>query len=306
MALRTKNKRKQKGGGKGDLPEQAPSCSVSRRKKGNFSCMTDEEIDLVYRKTFKNASTGDLTTSEKWTQLHEHYKPDCGDNEFCWLERVASDPSDKVCNVLEEAFVPEGPYEGLTWLSGQNIDDLMKQYVVKYPEFVWGECHPIDFTHAADILYYGTPGVIRETELLDLFRSGKKYFGVVLNLDRHTQKGSHWIAVLISMTTEGTREDPWWFEYYDSVGNNLQRKVPPEVLEWANTFAIIALLGVGKFSRMVYNGVNHQRENDLCGIYACHFLDRRLAGVSFEDYCTDVKRDAQMRKFRSIFFRPKA
>jgi hypothetical protein len=306
MAPRRKATKKAIRGGGKDLPERAPSCSVSRREKNDFTCMTDEELDMIYRKTFKREPAIGATKEDKWLLLRDHFKPRCGDNEFCWLARVAKDSRDEACEVLDKAFVPEGPYTGTKWLSGLDIDNVMKQYVVKYSHFVWGECHPIDFSYASDIRYYGDVGVIRETELLDLYRSGKTMFAVVLNLDKHTGPGSHWCSVVLNMTTLGTREDPWWFEWYDPVGNNERRKVPPEVLEWANTFAIIALLGVGKFCRFVYSGINHQQGNDLCGVYSCHFIDRRLAGVSFEDYCRNVTRDAEMRKFRKVFFRPKA
>lgn len=268
--------------------------------------MTDAELDTIYHKALKQVAPPSMTKEQKWLLLRKFFGPECEDREYCWWNKVAEGPADEACSVLTRAYVPEGPWNSAAWWSGLHIDNLFLQYEDKYKDFIWLGVHPIDFKYASDIRYYGDEGKIRETDLVEAYRDGKRRMATILNLDTHDKSGSHWVSCFIDLTPAGTREDPYSIEYFDSVGNSPRRKIPPEVLDFVNTLAIIILLGLGKFSRFSYNGIQHQGKDTECGSYSCYFVHQRLSGVPFEKHCQDVVSDARIKKVRNVFLRPEA
>ena len=77
----------------------------------------------------------------------------------------------------------------------ENINEVMAQYEVKYPDFKFFGGVPVDFA-TIDTRSYPDEGVkkIQAMDYDKLIASGKTKWGFIFNLDTHTQNGSHWVS----------------------------------------------------------------------------------------------------------------
>lgn len=84
-------------------------------------------------------------------------------------------------------------------------------------------------------------------------RGGAKYVSLVCNTDRHTGKGIHWVAILIS-------SDGKTCYLFNSLGG-----FPADAPEIASFCS--------QFEQCFYNVKGHQKRNEItCGIYAMYFV----------------------------------
>ena len=103
------------------------------------------------------------------------------------------------------------------WLDTFNILDVMEQYELTYPDFKFFGPVPIDF----DLKDKFNKCVVSELCAIDLSRlnnQGVKKIGVIFNLDKHNEPGSHWIGMYMDLTKN-------LIGYWDSYGY----KPPSEV-----------------------------------------------------------------------------
>jgi hypothetical protein len=174
------------------------------------------------------------------------------------------------------------------WLDSNNIRDVMKQYETKYKDFLFLGPYPIDF--ASPDKYSDTSKcLIDEMCTLDLDKKeleGKRYIGIVFNLDRHDQGGSHWVAAFINI--------PKHFCYYfDSYG----MEPPPPIhkfMQWLTIQEPDMELG--------WNGVDFQRSNTECGMFSMYFIDRMLAKEPYLKFCRSSPSDSFMLLLRKWMF----
>jgi hypothetical protein len=180
------------------------------------------------------------------------------------------------------------------WLDSNNIKDVMKQYELLYPEFLFLGPYPIDFASPdTDDIEGGGKGekkcLINEMCTLDLDKKeleGKKYIGIIFNLDRHDQGGSHWVAAFINIPKD-------FCYYFDSYG----REPPIQIykfMQWLTLQEPKMKLG--------WNGVHFQRSNTECGMFSMYFIDRMLAKEPYLKFCRSSPSDAFMLRLRNWLF----
>jgi Ulp1 family protease len=117
----------------------------------------------------------------------------------------------------------------------------------------------------------------------------------VFNLDNHNQSGSHWVAFLIDNKNKT-------IEYYDSVGNLPNKNINAFIKRVQNYLH----KNCKATYEILYNKTKHQYENNECGMFAIHFIIKRVLGESFHKISKMVIKDKDMNRFRKIVFRPKA
>ena len=118
----------------------------------------------------------------------------------------------------------------------------------------------------------GFKGVYAIDEISKIPISNK--MGVILNLDKHNQPGSHWVALYID--TDGDQS----VEYYDSFAEE-----PPESL-MKDLKDLIAKINPEVSLKFKVNKIKQQSEkSDSCGVLAMQFLIDRFNGKPFKD-CT--------------------
>jgi hypothetical protein len=175
------------------------------------------------------------------------------------------------------------------WLDSNNIRDVMKQYEEARSDFKFLGPYPIDFAARDPYVKGEDKCMIGEMCALDLdaeSMKGKKYIGIVYNLDPHYKGGSHWVANFIDIPRGRCY-------YFDSYG----MKPPKQV------YAFMQWLGIQKPEICLgWNGRRFQHSNSECGMYSMYFIDRMLAGESFLKFCRRAPPDRFMLDMRDWMF----
>jgi len=301
-----KNKGKQ-GTRKNKIKDLNCNPLVKKSKISSKSCLTPSVIDKL--KESWNASHSDNiiasnTPIKIWKELKN--KLAVCENEKCWLKTIKDD---KVRATIEEnIFAPDQPAEWhknpSQWLTNFDILKVLKQYDDAHPEFHFIGPTPIDFDSRP---YEDDTCVWKDLCSFDLQKQiNKNYtkFGIVFNLDKHNQSGSHWTSMFIDL------ENNIIF-YFDSAGS----KIPNEVFKFAKR-VIKQGLQLNSPKKLIFHEnhpIEHQFENNECGMYSLYFIITMLTGQignkmlnkmdkRVEYFKTKRIKDDDMFKYRKIYF----
>jgi len=240
---------------------------------------------------YNNSTTG----KSLWHSINNVMSAKCN-NEVCWIKQDFIKDS-SLARELIKNFKPLMPKKWedrpTEWLNTLDIRDVMNQYEVKYPNFEFIGPVPMDF----DTKVGFGQCVINELcniKLQSLLDKGKHKIGVVFNLDKHTQPGSHWVAMYCNVNqTNKTGEISYW----DSYG----MRPNPEV--------VVLMERLKKQGRELeynfhikVNTIRHQYKNSECGVYCIYFLTSLLDGKTFEEVITNIVSDDKMNSKRKDFF----
>jgi len=233
-----------------------------------------------------------ITTGKTlWNAINNVMKYKCND-ELCWLKQEFIKDSYLQKELLKnfKPFMPktwtENPRE---WLNTIDIRDVMNQYEIKYPDFEFIGPVPMDFDTKVG---FGECVVdeLCKINLDELMKKGKTKIGVIFNLDKHTQSGSHWVA----MNCDINRGE---ICYWDSYGI----KPNPEVIVLMNRLKEQASK-LNKKLEIKINKVRHQYKNSECGMYCIYFITSLLDGKTFEKVVRNIIDDDTMNNKRNDFF----
>ena len=256
------------------------SPAVKNKRVNESTCFTPEilvNIKNAYNKNHIEKIT-DTNPTRIWWALKQRLQ--C-QKEECWLEELA-DPAMK-SRIHKFIFAPKKPPEWKSnpdeWLSNFDIEDVAKQYEMSHTEFKLIGPTTIDF----DTRLPETGGQCVLTDLcsFDLARfikAKKTKIGVVFNLDRHDQSGSHWVSLFIDI-------DNRFLFFFDSADN----PIPPEI--WQKNPGrkplplVNRIIEQGaklsppiKFAFYNNRGHQHQKSNTECGMYSLFFIITMLTG----------------------------
>ena len=233
-----------------------------------------------------------ITTGKTlWNAINNVMKYKCND-ELCWLKQEFIKDSYLQKELLKsfKPFMPkswsENPRE---WLNTIDIRDVMNQYEQKYTNFEFIGPVPMDFDTKVG---FGECVVdeLCKINLDELMKKGKTKIGVIFNLDKHTQSGSHWVA----MNCDINRGE---ICYWDSYGI----KPNPEVVVLMNRLKEQASK-LNKKLEIKINKVRHQYKNSECGMYCIYFITSLLDGKTFETVVKNIVDDDTMNNKRNDFF----
>jgi len=230
-----------------------------------------------------------------WEELNKKLSKDCN-NEWCWLEKNFV-PTPYAKKHLKETFRPEMPKEWndnpFEWLTTTDIKDVMKQYERKYPTFLFMGPVPVDCPSSITCSLSGL-----DVEIL-INRLGKTKLGVIYNLDKHNEPGSHWVASYFDFK-KGI------ILYFDSVGIqppkmivNFLKKMKISCQEYyKNNF------NIKKNINIYINRTRFQFGSSECGIFSMNFIISNLKGENIHNMKNDNINDEKMNELRKIYYRP--
>lgn len=229
-----------------------------------------------------------------WHEINNRLKQQCND-EYCWInQNFAKD--DKDVQSLHENFKTEMPNEWVTdndmWLNTLDIDAALTPYERKYDNFEFIGPVPIDFDTRVENSQCVSNELCR-INIPDMAKRGMSKLGVVFNLDKHTESGSHWVALYMSLPDN-------IICYWDSFA----MPPPDEVVKLVDRL-IKQSAKIGYKLKFKKNTIRHQYKNTECGVYCIHFIISLLEGDKFESVCKNIIPDAKMNEYRKIFFRTK-
>jgi hypothetical protein len=224
---------------------------------------------------------------------------DCND-QVCWLKTDLLEILDNN-DINFFTFRPDGPEGKTGWLSTSDINNVMNQYEKKYNDFKFFGAVPYDFE---DLKFLK----VSKINFKDLGKTGKNQLGMVVNLDKHNMKGSHWVAIYVNLE----KEQIYFFDSFANQPGDLVKKFLGKCLKYMykkrfNTDLTKNDLdeynmNLDKFD-VRYNSIRHQFKNSECGVYSMNFILRLLNGEDFDSITTNITKDDQMNECREIYFK---
>jgi len=272
------------------------NCAPYIDSKKNNSCFDKKTlIKLIkaWNKAHKDNKIQYKTTEKHnilWNKLGAKMSNKCN-NEYCWIKEsfISADK-----DFIKDKFMPEKPKswndDPDEWLDTNNIFDVMVQYEVKYPEFRFFGPVPIDF----DLKNEFDNCVVSElckVNLKSLYKDEIKKIGIIFNIDKHTQGGSHWIGMYMDLTKK-------IIGYWDSYGYN----PPNEVSVLMNKLQEQSKQDLNIDCNIKINKKRHQYKSSECGTYSINFIVEQLKGKSFNKVCNTIIEDDKMLSKRKQFF----
>jgi hypothetical protein len=229
------------------------------------SCFTEDVLEKIKQSYNEQHPTNKITVGAPHLLWHElKSRIQTCDKEDCWLEQIKEATLRK--QIDELSFAPDHPSEWKSnpdeWLSNFDILEVLKQYEEKHKHFKFIGPTPIDF----DTKPPSKKGKCVWQELCTFSLKeqngvGKTQIGVVFNLDKHNEDGSHWVSLYIDLN------DKFIF-FLDSAGD----EAPKEVRAFVDR-----VISQGKemgISLQFYENApfEHQMGNTECGMYSLFFL----------------------------------
>lgn len=271
------------------------NCSPKPRNKTlPFTCYSP---DALYKlKTVWNARHPDqkiVSSSPKqiWTMLKNYMQESCK-TESCWLkQQCIKHDLDK--SLINDNFAPSVPKEwerkSNEWLSSVDIQRVMSQWEKANKSFRFIGPSPIDYdTH---IVYNECVWEeLCKFSLKEYIRKKIKTIGVIFNLDKHTQEGSHWVALFIDLIKDK-------IFYFDSYGD----KIPRNILKFCKN---VKQQGkeLGRDFEIVINKRRHQYSESECGMYCLYFIIQMMNGTPFETFQKKKIPDSLMFEKRKKYY----
>jgi hypothetical protein len=283
----------------------------------NGSCLTLESLKLIIASYNKKSKECDkiiiLDNKEEMVkQLEQKLSNKC-DTQTCWLrlDIIQQLEDEKIKeDILTNTFRPEGPKKKYEWLSTTDINDVVTQYQEKYQDFLFLGALPADFEEL-EVLGINT------LDFAELEKEKKHKIGIVINLDVHTQGGSHWVALFADLK----KGQIYYFDSFAKKPYKRTKKFINKIVKYIykkkynkefniNTF-IQKITGGGKTEYLNklndfdirYNTVQHQFNNSECGVYSINFIVRLVGGESFNEITQNITKDNEMNKCRTKYFR---
>jgi hypothetical protein len=266
------------------MGEQTMSCSpiVASKRINGSTCLTPEIIQSIKVAFNKKNPTSPIKESDPtkiWWALKT--RMDC-QKEDCWLDTLF-EPSMKE-KIKRFIFAPKHPPEWkknpTEWLTNFDIEKVMKQYEISNPEFKFIGPTTIDFDTRPES--WGGKCVLEDLCNFDLarfIRAKRTKIGIVLNLDKHYQGGSHWVSLYIDV-------DNKIIFFFDSADNPIPLEVYKKTIKsdgGGMKPLVNRIIEQGEkqgihFKFYTNQGNQHQKSNTECGVYSLFFLITMLTG----------------------------
>jgi hypothetical protein len=287
-------------------------CAPSKTFKDG-SCLTLKSLKVIaenYNKTNKNKLEIFDDKAKMVEQLEKKLSDKCND-QTCWLrlDIVKQIENENIKeDILENTFRPEGPAKKYEWLSTSDINNVVTQYQEKHTDFLFLGAVPADFE---ELPVLG----ISNLDLQDVEKEGKHKIGMVINLDEHTQGGSHWVALF----TDLKKGQIYYFDSFAKKPHKRTRKFINKIVKYLykkkynkdiKINSLLKKVGGGKnipddlkSFDIRYNTKQHQFNNSECGVYSINFVVRLVRGETFDEITQNITKDDAMNKCRTSYFR---
>jgi hypothetical protein len=258
------------------------------------TCYSYADLKLIATEYSK--LTGNKIKAKSKKELHktlkEHLSKECT-TEYCWMKRINSVQAEER---LKETFRPVKPVEWYknkrTWLNTYDILYVMEQYEKLYKEFKFLGVYPIDFTQKID-LNRCIGDMMCDFDIHKNLLPDHNSFGMILNLDKHNEPGSHWVAIYCNLNP---KVENYGIYYYDSVATRPDK----DVLDFMKKIKSQA----GTNFQLESNKIQKQFQNTECGMFSVIFLTQCLKKIPFNYICKHMRTDDEINRIRDIIYTP--
>ena len=238
-----------------------------------------------------------------WNEINDRMKVPCNGSgrEWCWIDTLGARSSPIVSKDVRPLRPGKWYKKPYTWLSNYDIAAVMKQYESEPSNnYKFLGVFPIDF-NLKDKFGHCLYEEICMLDVTKFTRKGIKYIGLITNLDKHDEPGSHWTSTFICIDPN---MECFGAYYYDSVS----RVTPPDVETFINKVKTQLPSSTISF-KMQYNKYQEQKENTECGMFSMLYQLRWLNALkknpnaTFADVMKLKMTDADVHKYRKVLFR---
>ncbi len=273
MSTQTKVRSKKSGGTNKTFKKRNCSPAVKGKTVGQNTCYTSTILYKIKKAYNKGRPRSEQIISKNpkiiWHELRNRLTQ-CS-AEDCWLKEIKNPTMRSHLDDL--IFAPDYPKEWNSnpneWLSNFDIENVLKQYQITHREFKLLGPSSIDYdTKLPEENGKCVWQELCRLSLQDLYNHGKRKLGIVFNLDKHNQPGSHWVSMFVDF-------DHAIIFYYDSANN----ATPTEVTRLKNEITKQGAEMTPTISfKYIKNTHSHQRSNTECGMYSLFFIITMLTG----------------------------
>jgi hypothetical protein len=227
--------------------------------------------------------------------------------EDCWLKEI--DNTELRENLEKFLFAPSQPVEWKKkpneWLSNFDIFEVLHQYELTHSTFKAIGPTPIDFdSRPKDESGKCVWEELCTFQLNNYLEKGKTKLGMVFNLDKHDERGSHWVSLFVDL-------EDWFLFYLDSAGNRIPKEIRALVKRIQRQG--MSLSPPLKFKFYENYPLEHQLGNTECGMYSLYFIITMLTGETegrtfqtarekIEFFKKKRVPDKYVSKYRKIYF----
>tara|TARA_B110000208_G_scaffold191059_2_gene256688 strand:+ start:412 stop:1335 length:924 start_codon:yes stop_codon:yes gene_type:complete len=292
------------------------------------SCFSLDELKIIAHNYNKSVDTKqvngkkiDIKSNDKKQLLNTIVKqlPQCNNDHICIISQKFI-----INKKLKNIFKPQGTKGQYDWLSTLNINDVLRQYELKYKDFKFGGAVPSDvFSYKkeerVDYPLMDTNLNIQHLDLHDLNIMGIKKIAFVYNLDKSYQSGSHWVALFCNL-------DKCQVYFFDSYGQRPSKDIRSMIEKLANmcynkhnttcvkecndlsvSQSFMMETGKNKLEKLLsnidYNRNRNQYKNTECGVYSINFIVQLLNGKKFKEIIDNPISDEEINKLRKKYYR---
>jgi hypothetical protein len=259
-------------------------------------------------RSYKNKNKKDL-----WNALNDRMSDICkgNDKEVCWVDALqGARPKREVAKSIRPAKPKSWLRNEYTWLTNIDIENVMQQYDISdKPSYKYKflGVYPIDFEAKS---MFGTClfEEFCKLNIPDLYKQGVRYVGLITNLDKHDQNGSHWTSLFICIDHSLPSFGAY---YYDSVASAPPDEISAFIHNVRKQVATMQGVNINKFV-ITYNRHRHQRGNTECGVFSMAYQLRWLRhlemdpkNATFDKIVQDNHiNDQTVHQLRNTLFRP--
>ena len=262
------------------------NCNPQTRGKtiNKDTCYTKNAL-LIVKEAYDKENPRNKIRGKSPHQIIEelnHKIPKCR-SEDCWIEQTPVRNRNKLLNQLFAPYQPKEWKQNPTeWLSNIDILNVLKQYEKTYRDFKFIGPTSIDFDTVIDSQCVSEE--LCHIDLQELTKSGINKIGIIFNLDRHDESGSHWVSMFINIKER-------FLFYFDSAAG-------PTPVEIQKLIDLLLQQSANLNQKLTYytNYPNqHQRGNTECGMYSLYFIITML-----EDNVRSTKTKINLFKKKKI------
>tara|TARA_Y100000389_G_scaffold158069_1_gene159380 strand:- start:689 stop:1552 length:864 start_codon:yes stop_codon:yes gene_type:complete len=279
-------------------------CSPRKNNVKN-SCLSKELLvkiaKIFNKKKDANIQLKNISKKKLFDEISKYINKSTCNKESCWIniDSIMDGLSNIEIEKMKESFRPEKPKKWKsnpnTWLTTEDIDNVMEQYEKEFKNFKYFGATPIDFH-----LKNGKSCLISDLcniNIKEIKNNNKTCIGMVFNTDPHNKGGQHWFSMYVDLVGKNMPKPAIY--YFDSASpvNNFEDISQPII----NLMYKIEEQCDFKLD-IFYNNIKHQNGNTECGMYCLHFLTEMLKGINFKGYLSRDLDDKIIEQFRNVFF----
>ncbi len=263
------------------------------------TCISFDNLKTMakhYNENKKNNDTINLKLSK--ADMVIEFEKRFGKKHNKWIENsVFKHLSDDVVDTLTNlTFRHDGPQGQFTWLSTVDLEQVLNQYTLKYPDFKFIGAFPIDFAELTNL-------PINNINFDEMLKKNIIRYGVIFNTDPHYKGGAHWISLYFDLKKKqiyfsdsvGNEPDKEIQQYINKIDEYIKKKNKSQKQHGGNDFTEDVV-------DIRYNTTKHQRGNSECGVFSINWILRLLSGKTFEHITKKRLSDEKVNKCRNVYF----